>query len=55
LRGLDGLVVAVKHSAFEALLPGALAGMMRRPSVVMDVKWMLGAGQMPAGVTYASL
>ncbi len=41
LTDLDGLVIAVAHDDYRALLPGALPRMLRRGGVLFDVKSML--------------
>jgi UDP-N-acetyl-D-galactosamine dehydrogenase len=54
-RRLDGLVLAVPHLAYRALLPQALADMLAAGGVFIDVKSAVAPADLPAGRRYWSL
>lgn len=54
-RRLDGLVLAVPHLAYRALLPQALPEMLAEGGVFVDVKSAVAPADMPAGRRYWSL
>ncbi|MBI5494831.1 MAG: nucleotide sugar dehydrogenase [Deltaproteobacteria bacterium] len=55
LTALDGVVVAVAHRKYKEMPVKDLLGGMRPKGVVADVKGLLNAADMPAGVHYWSL
>ena len=54
-RDLDGLVLAVAHNAYRNRPPAELLAMVKPGGVVIDVKSMLNAADMPDGMAYWSL
>ena len=54
-RDLDGLVLAVAHNAYRNRPPAELLAMVKPGGVVIDVKSMLNAADMPDGMSYWSL
>ena len=54
-RDLDGLVLAVAHNAYRTRPPAELLAMVKPGGVVIDVKSMLNAADMPDGMSYWSL
>jgi UDP-N-acetyl-D-galactosamine dehydrogenase len=54
-RGLDAIVLAVRHDEYVALGAGALAGFVRDGGVLVDVKSALDRAAVPDRVTYWSL
>ncbi len=55
LTELDALVVAVAHQEFRALGAAALAARLKPGGVLVDVKSVLDAAALPAGIRYWSL
>jgi UDP-N-acetyl-D-galactosamine dehydrogenase len=55
MRGLDGLIMAVRHRAYEEMPPADLHGCVRAGGVLVDVKSVFDATQLPAGLHYWSL
>ncbi|UJR80425.1 nucleotide sugar dehydrogenase [Sandaracinus amylolyticus] len=53
--GLDALILAVAHREYEELRGSALLRHVRNDGVIVDVKSMLGAHDLPAGVRYWAL
>ncbi len=54
-QSLDGLVLAVAHSDYRERPARELVGMLRPGGVLIDVKSMLAADDIPDGITYWSL
>ena len=54
-RDLDGLVLAVAHRAYKDLPVATLVGMLRPDGVLIDVKSILSADDIPPGMAYWSL
>jgi UDP-N-acetyl-D-glucosamine/UDP-N-acetyl-D-galactosamine dehydrogenase len=55
LRDLDALVLAVAHRSYPARLRTDLARMMKPDGVIVDVKSVLAAADLPPGLAYWSL
>jgi UDP-N-acetyl-D-glucosamine/UDP-N-acetyl-D-galactosamine dehydrogenase len=55
LRDLDALVLAVAHRSYPARLRTDLARMMKPDGVIVDVKSVLDAADLPPGLAYWSL
>ncbi len=55
LNGLDGLVIAVAHSAYLQIGPASLWASLRNGGVVVDVKSIVDRASIPSGVDYWSL
>ena len=53
--GLDGLILAVAHEDYRTLPVRDLVGMLRPDGVLIDVKSMLRADNIPDAITYWSL
>jgi UDP-N-acetyl-D-galactosamine dehydrogenase len=55
LRALDGIVLAVNHEQFVEKLPAAIPKMVKKNSVLIDVKSIVDPESLPHGVRYWSL
>lgn len=53
--GYDGVVAAVMHQEYAALMPKELAGMVRKDGLIADIKGMWRGKKFPAGVRYWTL
>jgi UDP-N-acetyl-D-galactosamine dehydrogenase len=54
-RDLDGLVIAVAHDAYRNRPPAELMAMLKPGGVIVDVKSLLHAADIPDGMAYWSL
>ncbi len=55
LRDLDAAILAVPHDQYLATGPSALLAMLKRPSVLVDIKSAFTPGAIPQDVRYWSL
>ena len=52
MRGLDGLIMAVSHQAYEALLNADMRACLRTGAVLVDVKSTVDSETLPADIHY---